>query len=89
MTKSEALTFKRFSAYNAAILKKACSNCEPYKDWFTYDRWQAQSEQVAKGQHGTKLAVILEIKKEDEEGEEEIVTHPWTATVFCRHQLTK
>ena len=87
MTRKEALTFKRISARNGDILLRVCPKCEPYKDWFTYKRWKAQGEQVARGQHGTRLAVILEIEKEDENGEKTIETRPWTAVVFCRHQI--
>ena len=89
MTKQEALSFKRFSVINGAILLRKCPKCTPYKDWFTYARWEAQGKHIAKGQHGTKLTVILETEKEDENGERVIETRPLTATVFCRHQLAE
>lgn len=89
MTEKEAKTFKRFSKINAAILCEACSECEPYKDWYTYKRWKAQKKQVGRGQRGVKLSIILETKKEDKDGKIETNRRPWRASVFCRHQLNK
>ena len=87
MTKKQATTFERFSEKNAAILESICPACEPYKDWFTYRRWLAQGEQVAKGQHGTRLTVIVE--RDDDDDEADTIQHAdvWHAVVFCRHQL--
>jgi len=87
MTKDEAKKFKYYSAVNAKILRNKCPECEPYKDWFTYKRWEAQSEQVARGQKGTRLTTYVETEVELENGKTEIETHPVTATVFCKHQL--
>jgi antirestriction protein ArdC len=87
MTKKEATTFERFSAVNAAILESVCPSCEPYKDWFTYKRWEAQGKQVAKGQHGTRITVV--VNKDDDDDDEQTVKYAkvWHAVVFCRHQV--
>ena len=87
MTSQEARTFNHFSAKNAAILEVACDKCQPYEDWFTYRRWEAQGEQVAKGQHGTKLLTIIETEEEGDNKKLQVIKRPWQATVFCRHQL--
>ena len=95
MTADEARTFDRFSTTNASMLAAAAEQhgcqCEPYADWYTYARWQAQGMQVQKGEHGVKLGVIIhnEKRETDEQGQERItaVSRPWTTTVFCRCQV--
>ena len=89
MTDHEATTFKYFSIVNAEALAEVCPDCEAYRDWFTYGRWKAQGEQVEKGQHGTRIAIIHEepAKGDGEDGTPTKI--PSTATVFCRHQIAK
>lgn len=92
MTESEATVFEQgFSLQNAAILDMAATergcNCEPYIDWFTYKRWQAQGYQVQKGEHGVKLSCFLKMKQTDKDGKETTYSRPWTSVVFCRCQV--
>ncbi len=94
MTAEEAQTFNHYSVQNVASAMRqleeagACNGtCEGYSDIFTYQRWQALGFQVQKGQHGAKLAIIIEGEKEDEQGNTKRVSRPWTTTVFCRHQV--
>jgi len=88
MTAEEAKKFDRYSLQNAMIVKGSLTcNCDPYKDVYTYNRWQAQGIQVQKGQHGIKLGVIQTIEEENENGEKITKTRPWHTTVFCRCQV--
>src|SRR3990167_3439556 len=56
MTAGEAVSFERFSLTNAAILAGAAAargcECGAYTDWFTYNSWTAQGQQVQRGEHG-------------------------------------
>lgn len=87
MTSKEAKIFKHHSETNSTILNCICSECEPYKDWFTYRRWLAQKQQVNQGEVGTRLTTFLE----DEDGNIKTKSgntfRKVTAVVFCRHQL--
>lgn len=91
MTAAEAQTFDRFSLVNAGILEEASAlkgcNCHAYEDWFTYNRWTALGFQVQRGEHGTKIAVIVHKQKTDDAGKVEDVSFPHTSTVFCRCQV--
>ncbi len=87
MTQLQAVTFDHQSEKNAELLKTICDKCEPYKDWFTYKRWEAQNAQVARGQHGTKIGVLAEEKELKLNGETETQKHFCKAVVFCRHQI--
>lgn len=94
MTAADARYFSRYSMANAAQAlhqlndSGACKgSCEPYTDILTYNRWQALGFQVRKGEHGAKLAIVIENEKESEEGEKTTVTRPWTTTVFCKCQV--
>lgn len=93
MTADEARLFDRFSIFNATMVaetavEKGC-DCQPYTDWFTYSRWQAQGFQVMKGERGTKLVTWIE--RNPKEGEDPNKSHkfPKTTTVFCRCQVTE
>ena len=93
MNATQAQTFDGYSVTNAAILQgvaaaRGCT-CEPYQDFFTYQRWLAQGFQVRKGEHSTRLAVFVAVSKRDPDtGETQIVgKRPFTAHVFCRHQV--
>lgn len=95
MTAEEARSFDRISTANILVLTEAarlrgCS-CEPYRDWFTYNRWRAQGYQVQRGEHGTPLTVMIQHEKREAgpDGEECVTTvsRPWTAHVFCRCQV--
>ena len=64
------ITFPHKSDVNAAHLRavaaaKGCS-CQPYEDWFTYDKWQALGMQVQRGEHGTRLPNPTYIVKTEE-----------------------
>ena len=94
MTKEQAQTFDRHSTTNAAVLLNTASakgcNCQPYQDWFTYNRWLAQGYQVQKGEHGIRLTTWLTTTKKNEDGEEVVTgTRPKGYTVFCRCQVKK
>jgi antirestriction protein ArdC len=93
MTATQARTFERgISEAHYAILtmtaeSKRC-NCEPYVDWYTYRRWQAQGMQVQKGEKGTKLTTYIPVFKKDENGEKkQSGTRPKGYSVFCRCQV--
>ncbi len=96
MTATDAHSFSRYSARNAAeaaaTLRRsgACSGaCEPYQDMFTFQRWLAQGYAVRRGQHGAKLGMILDVERENADGELEHVRRPWATTVFCRCQVDR
>ena len=89
MTKSQATQFKHYSVLNAKILEGVCPECKAYEDWYTYRRWLAQGEQVAKGSTGTKIRVFDSQTNEVDDKGKKIPNFPHTATVFCRHQLSK
>lgn len=87
MTAEQAREFTTFSIGNAATLSAACPDCEPYSDWFTYNRWAAQGFHVCKGQHGTRIAVVIETQKKDDKGESQPSKYCRSVPVFCRHQV--
>ena len=89
MTDHEAKTFNHFSQANAEALAEVCPECEAYRDWFTYGRWNAQGEQVEKGQHGTRITIIHETADKEKDGDITPTKIPGHATVFCRHQIAK
>jgi hypothetical protein len=90
MTAEEARTFRSASMSNALLLLAKASergcNCQPYEDWFTYHRWQAQEYSVRKGEHGVKLPVIVQTTDE-ETGATRRLLH--RSVVFCRCQVDK
>lgn len=87
MTSIEAKKFNYYSAKNAEILTAICPKCQPYKDWFTFKRWLAQGETVAKNQHGSRIYVIIEKEVTNTDGSIEKVEFKRMIPVFCRHQL--
>jgi len=90
MTAEKAVTFNRYSLANAAIaIAERHCDCKPYVDIFTYVRWQALGYQVKKGEHGTKLGVLIEQETENEKGEKVLSKRPWGTVVFCRCQVEK
>ena len=89
MTKQQATQFERFSEINAEILESICTKCEAYKDWFTFKRWEAQGEMIARGQHGTRITVIVKTNDNSDKKEDVQTAKVWHAVVFCRHQLAK
>jgi len=92
MTAEQARRFETLSVPHYAILaaesaNKGC-NCSPYADWFTYNRWQAQGQQVQKGQKGISLQIWVNSRRIDEKtGEERIDKFPKITSVFCRCQV--
>jgi len=91
MTADEAQTFDRFSVHNASVLVEAAAargcQCQPYVDWFTYDRWHALGRQVKRGEKSTRLPGFVPVRQKDEAGDEHIVgKRPWVSFVFCRCQ---
>lgn len=88
----EAKSFGGYSMTNAMILtgaaaKRGC-HCKPYEDWFTYKRWQAQSYQVKRGEHGVRLSTFVTMTKIDDNGNKVVVgKRPWKSVVFCRCQV--
>lgn len=97
MTANEAKTFDGYSTGNAMVLALAAKargcGCQPYEDWFTLRRWNAQGYRVIKGEHGVKLSVFVktEHKGKDAAGNEVVTADsiPWTTTTFCRCQVKK
>src|SRR3972149_568982 len=91
MTAEQAVSFERFSLNNAAILAGAAAargcECQAYSDWFTYNRWVAQGQQVQRGEHGTKISTYVHGVKTGDDGKEVEYKFPRTSTVFCRHQV--
>lgn len=89
MTRTEALSFDRYSVTNALAVDAALEcGCEPYVDVFTYRRWRALGFQVAKGQRAIKLPQVRLVDRENKEtGEMEQKRVFHTSAVFCRHQL--
>ena len=69
-----------------AAQERGC-NCQAYRDWFTYRRWQAQGMQVQKGQHGVKLTTWISYETEDKDGNVKTHSRPKATTVFCRCQV--
>ena len=59
---------------------------EPRVNVLTYRAWQAKGRHVRKGEHGVKLPVYKSVPKKrtgaDRNEREEMVSIPWTATVF-------
>lgn len=90
MTAEQAKTFDRVSPKNAEILTQAADargcTCVPYADWFTYNRWQAQSMQVQKGEKSIRIMTFIPYTKK-ENGQEVTKRRPKTACVFCRCQV--
>ena len=84
MTETEAKSFDGYSASNAMLIYAAleCS-CEPYRDVFTYPRWEAQGYQVQRGEKGIKISVIR--KYEDDDGNAK--TARKRSYVFCKCQV--
>ena len=93
MNAQEAQTFDYYSLANVALLTKVAAakgcHCEPYKDWFTYRRWQAQGQQVQKGERSTKAMTFVPVKIADPETGEivKIGKRPWASHLFCRCQV--
>lgn len=94
MTAEQATEFKGFSQQNAMLLALAAEErgceCQPYKDWFTYQRWLAQGYQVQKGEHGVPLSTFIPVTVKKEDGTEvQSGMRPWRTNVFCRCQVKK
>lgn len=91
MTADEAQTFGRVSIGSMVILSEAAAqrgcNCQPYADWYTYERWLAQGYQVQRGQHGIKLATYREFLVDKDDPSKGTRSTPWHSTVFCRCQV--
>jgi antirestriction protein ArdC len=90
-TAKSAVQFDRLSVTNAAILDRAAQEkgctCAPYRDWFTYNRWAAQGQQVKKGEHGVRLAIIIEKQTTDAQGKPAVDKHVRHVFVFCKCQV--
>ncbi len=56
LTPTQAQSFNRYSATNASTVQSRLScGCEPYKDVFTYNRWQALGYQVQRGEQSITI----------------------------------
>ncbi|MBK8467695.1 MAG: DUF1738 domain-containing protein [Chloracidobacterium sp.] len=94
MTPQQATQFEQTSETSASILQAAarergCS-CQPYQDWFTFDRWIAQGKCVKKGEHGIRLISFQKRTVEDKQkgdGTKKEITAPTRVYVFCRCQI--
>jgi antirestriction protein ArdC len=94
MTPQQAVQFEQTSETSAQILEAATRergcNCQPYVDWFTFDRWIAQGKCVKKGEHGVRLMSfqkrIVDDKQKGDGSKKEITT-PTRVYVFCRCQV--
>lgn len=94
MTQEQATTFDYYSEINAGILEEAAKargcECQPYIDWFTYERWQAQYKQVQKGETGTKIHIYKSVpskRDKNADGTPKMIRIPATSSVFCRCQV--
>lgn len=89
MTAKEATSFDGYSVANSMILNQAARDrgctCEPYTDWFTYNRWQAQGFQVQRGEKSTKVTTMISVT--DKQSGEIVGKFPRAASVFCRCQV--
>ena len=88
-TPETARHFERFSVANAVTLKQALAcGCEPYRDVFTYRRWQAQGYQVQRGERAIRLPLVYGRTEVDPEtGEQHTTTRRGRSAVFCRCQV--
>jgi hypothetical protein len=94
MTSQQAVQFEQTSETSTQILEAAarergCS-CQPYVDWFTFDRWIAQSKVVKKGEHGIRLMSYQKRQVEDKQkgdGSKKEITAPTRVYDFCRCQV--
>lgn len=93
MTAEQAVRFERHSPTSAAILAMAAAErgceCEAYRDWFTYRRWQAQGYQVRRGEHGVQLPTYVEVEVKGDDGTVTTRRRPVMTTVFCRCQVDR
>ncbi len=94
MTAQQAKEFDQTSEESARIIQTAARErgceCQPYVDWFTFDRWIAQGKCVKKGEHGVRLTayqkrLVVDTKKTD--GSKKEVLLPSRVYVFCRCQV--
>lgn len=74
--------------------------CEPYADFFTIRRWNAQGFHVKRGSRSFRIPVVIESEREAAGADGAPVIDPatgapkreksrrlWTACVFCRCQV--
>lgn len=99
LTPDKARSFDYFSRANADVLTAAATQngctCQPYLDWYTYQRWQAQGFQVRKGEHGVRLLTWVDSKTTQDTDDTDTTQakpatkRPWPYTAFCRCQVDK
>lgn len=94
LTSDKARSFDYFSRTNADVLTAAATQngcaCQPYLDWFTYQRWQAQGFQVRKGEHGIRLLTWVAQETDPDTDAIQLKSpkkRPWRYTAFCRCQV--
>ncbi len=89
MSAADARRFDRTSIANAVTVKQALDcGCEPYRDVFTYRRWQAQGFQVQRGERSIRLPLIRAVTRDDPEtGKPETQRIMGRSAVFCRCQV--
>jgi hypothetical protein len=83
---SRATTGQSFANYPAIIegfIAKGIpvDDISPRENVFTYQAWKAKGRQVRKGEHGVRIATMVEMTKGDGE-EAERFRRPWFTTVF-------
>lgn len=89
-TADAARAFTAKSLANAAYIRgQLACDCEPYADVFTYRRWQAQGQQVRRGEKGIKIPVVKTVEGADDDDaprkrDRRILG---SASVFCRCQV--
>ena len=88
-TETSARQFDRFSVANAAAVMSARGcGCEPYRDVFTYRRWQAQGMQVQRGEKAIRLPLLYAREETDKDtGEKKTQRRMGRSAVFCRCQV--
>jgi antirestriction protein ArdC len=90
ITAEQAKSFGKASANSIGTIyaQRKC-NCDPYTDWFTFNRWIAQGQCVSKGSHGIKLCCYApgETKLDEKKGEYVAIPKWYSAYVFCRCQV--
>ena len=87
-------TFEFFSVANASYLaavaaERGC-DCTAYIDWFKFKDWIKQGRVVQKGEKGTRIPTMIEVKGKDDDGELVVRgRRMWSAAVFCRCQTVE
>ena len=97
MTADQAVTFSKFSPASILQIANAVDSrktegvhaeceCEPYSDFFTFNRWIAQGYGVVKGEKAIKISSFVPVSKNSDDDENQKL-RPCTVCLFCRCQV--